>query len=92
VATQTQPRPLDDSRDLELLKKLAVAKKTLMAEIARRIVGQQEVVENLVAAILAGGHVVIVGVPGLAKTMLVQTLAEYCIVDMLAGEQLPRIC
>jgi MoxR-like ATPase len=76
VATQAQPRPLDDSRDLELLKKLAVAKKTLMAEIARRIVGQQEVVENLVAAILAGGHVVIVGVPGLAKTLLVQTLAE----------------
>ena len=65
-----------DSRDLELLKKLGVARKQLLAQIGRRIVGQVEVVENLVCAILAGGHVIIVGVPGLAKTMLIQTLSE----------------
>jgi MoxR-like ATPase len=45
-------------------------------QIGRRIVGHQEVIENLVAAILAGGHVMIVGVPGLAKTLLVQTVSE----------------
>jgi MoxR-like ATPase len=67
---------LNDSRDLELLKKLAVARKTLMQQIGRKIVGQHEVVENLICAILAGGHVLIVGVPGLAKTLLIQTLAE----------------
>jgi MoxR-like ATPase len=74
--TQASPRPVDDQRDLELLKKLAVARKTLIAQIGRRIVGHQEVVENLVASILAGGHVMIVGVPGLAKTLLVQTVSE----------------
>ena len=67
---------LDDSRDLEMLKKLAVARRALVAQIGRKIIGQQDVVENLVAAILAGGHVLIVGVPGLAKTLLIQTLAE----------------
>ncbi len=47
-----------------------------MQQIGRKIIGQTDVVENLVCAILAGGHVVIVGVPGLAKTLLIQTLAE----------------
>ncbi|MEO7966148.1 MAG: MoxR family ATPase [Gemmatimonadaceae bacterium] len=72
----TQPQALDDSRDLELLGKLSVARKALLHQIGRKIIGQQEVIENLIAAVLAGGHVVIVGVPGLAKTMLVQTLSE----------------
>ncbi|MBL8982758.1 MAG: AAA family ATPase, partial [Gemmatimonadetes bacterium] len=67
---------MNDARDLELLKKLAVARTTLKEQIGRKIVGQHDVVENLVCAILAGGHVLIVGVPGLAKTLLIQTLAE----------------
>ncbi|HMN09593.1 MAG TPA: MoxR family ATPase [Gemmatimonadaceae bacterium] len=73
---QAQAQALTDQRDLELLKKLSASRKALLAQIGRRIIGQQEIVENLVAAILAGGHVVIVGVPGLAKTLLVQTVAE----------------
>jgi MoxR-like ATPase len=67
---------VEDRRDLELLQKLAIARKSLISQIARRIIGHQEVVENLVASILAGGHVMIVGVPGLAKTLLVQTVSE----------------
>ncbi|MEP7346015.1 MAG: AAA family ATPase [Gemmatimonadaceae bacterium] len=59
-----------------MLKKLSVARRDLVAQIGRKIIGQQLVIENLVAAILAGGHVLIVGVPGLAKTLLIQTLAE----------------
>ena len=47
-----------------------------MAQIAQRIVGQQTVVDNLIAALLAGGHALLVGVPGLAKTLLVQTVAQ----------------
>ncbi|MBV6520690.1 MAG: hypothetical protein MNPFHGCM_00808 [Gemmatimonadaceae bacterium] len=76
MASQSIEKTLDDSRDLEMLKKLAVARKELIAQIGRKIIGQQEIIENLVAAILAGGHVLIVGVPGLAKTLLVQTVAE----------------
>jgi MoxR-like ATPase len=63
-------------RDLELLDRLAAARAALDAQIARRIIGQREVVDNLVAALLAGGHALLVGVPGLAKTLLVQTVAQ----------------
>jgi MoxR-like ATPase len=65
-----------DERDVELLDELARARSALMAQIAQRIVGQQTVVDNLVAALLAGGHALLVGVPGLAKTLLVQTVAQ----------------
>jgi MoxR-like ATPase len=66
----------DDSRDVELLDTLAAARAALNEQIARRIVGQREIVDNLVATILAGGHALLVGVPGLAKTLLVQTVAQ----------------
>ena len=48
----------------------------LRAEIARVIVGHDEVVEGTLVALLAGGHVLIEGVPGLGKTLLVRTLAD----------------
>jgi MoxR-like ATPase len=77
VSTQQAPaRPADDARDVELLDSLARARGALVEQIARRIVGQSAVVDNLVAALLAGGHALLVGVPGLAKTLLVQTVAQ----------------
>jgi MoxR-like ATPase len=48
----------------------------LRTEIARVIVGQQEVVEGVLLALMAGGHVLLEGVPGLGKTLLVRTLGE----------------
>jgi MoxR-like ATPase len=66
----------EDNRDLELLDQLATARAALNEQIARRIIGQREVVDNLVAAMLSGGHALLVGVPGLAKTLLVQTVAQ----------------
>lgn len=48
----------------------------LKAEIARVIVGQQEIVEGALLALMAGGHVLLEGVPGLGKTLLVRTIAE----------------
>jgi MoxR-like ATPase len=71
-----KPVPATDDHDLEMLARLQRAHADLKAQIARRIVGHHEVVDNLVAAILAGGHVILVGVPGLAKTMLIQTVAK----------------
>ena len=47
----------------------------LTREIGQRLVGQAEIVEGVVAALLAGGHVLLEGVPGLGKTLLVKTLA-----------------
>jgi len=64
------------SNDLELLERLSEAHKALATQIAQRIVGQSHIVDDLVAALLAGGHAMLVGAPGLAKTLLVQTVAE----------------
>ncbi len=66
----------DDSNDLALLDRLGSARRELAHQISQRIVGQTHVVDDLVAALLSGGHVVLVGVPGLAKTLLVQTVSR----------------
>lgn len=66
----------DDSGDVELLRRLMDVKKSLETEVGRRIIGQSDVVEGLLVTLLAGGHALIVGVPGLAKTTLIATLAE----------------
>ena len=62
--------------DIQQLERLASAVGSLRTQVARRIVGQQEVVDGILTAILAGGHALLVGVPGLAKTLLVSTVAE----------------
>ncbi|HEY0305429.1 MAG TPA: AAA family ATPase, partial [Longimicrobiales bacterium] len=63
-------------RDVALLERLGEVRQALESEIARRVVGQHTIVEGLLTALLADGHVLLVGVPGLAKTLLISTLAE----------------
>jgi len=70
--TATRPAP----SDVERLEQLAAAAERLRAQVARRIVGQSEAVEGILAAILAGGHALLIGVPGLAKTLMVRTVSE----------------
>jgi MoxR-like ATPase len=62
--------------DSELLEKAAQASKRLHEAIAERVVGQNEVIDLMLIALLARGHALLVGVPGLAKTLLVASLAE----------------
>src|SRR6058998_3223522 len=62
--------------DVELLERLADARRDLLTQIGQRIVGQREVLDGILTAIFSGGHALLVGVPGLAKTLMVQTLAE----------------
>ncbi len=64
------------NRDVELLERTAEVSASMRSQIEKRIVGQRDVVDELLVALLANGHVLLVGVPGLAKTLLVQTLAE----------------
>jgi MoxR-like ATPase len=71
----TQAATLAD-RDVELLERTAEVSEAMRAQIEKRIVGQRDVVDELLTALLANGHALLVGVPGLAKTLLVQTLAE----------------
>ena len=65
-----------DGRDLELLDRLAESRRALESEIGKRVIGQHRIVEGLLTALLADGHALLVGVPGLAKTLLISTLAE----------------
>jgi MoxR-like ATPase len=62
--------------DVQQLARLHGSVSRLRQQVARRIVGQEEVVDGIVTAILAGGHALLIGVPGLAKTLMVQTVAE----------------
>ncbi len=63
-------------RDVELLERAGEVSQALRTQVEKRIVGQREVVDELLTALLANGHALLVGVPGLAKTLLVQTLAD----------------
>jgi MoxR-like ATPase len=63
-------------RDLEAVAEIARARAEIRREVEKRIVGQHRVVEHLLVALFARGHCLFVGVPGLAKTMLIQTLAD----------------
>jgi MoxR-like ATPase len=62
--------------DREALGQLSQAAGRIRTEIGRVIVGQERVVEQLLIAIFSRGHCLLVGVPGLAKTLLVSTLAR----------------
>ncbi|MDB4939235.1 MAG: MoxR-like ATPase in aerotolerance operon [Labilithrix sp.] len=62
--------------DAELLGRAAGASKALHEAVAARVVGQEGVIELMLVALLARGHALLVGVPGLAKTLLVASLAE----------------
>ncbi len=71
--TATQPAQHDD---VQQLQRLLDAVTRLRTQVARRIVGQEEVVEGILTSILAGGHALLIGVPGLAKTLMVSTISE----------------
>ena len=63
------------SSDVEAAQALASAHKNLSAEISKVVIGQNDVVRQVLIAIFCQGHSLLVGVPGLAKTLLVQTIA-----------------
>lgn len=62
--------------DVQAIQSLVEKQKTLKAEIAKVIVGQEEVVNEIVLSIFSGGHALLVGVPGLAKTLMVNTISQ----------------
>ncbi|MCP4228086.1 MAG: AAA domain-containing protein, partial [Actinomycetia bacterium] len=64
------------SNDVAAVERLADAYRGLRDQIARRIVGQSAVIDQLAICIFSRGHALLVGVPGLAKTMMVSTLSE----------------
>jgi MoxR-like ATPase len=73
-----EPPPLADASrvNVEAITRLAEQRSRLTKQISKVIVGQQEVIDNVLLTIFCGGHALIVGVPGLAKTLLVRCLAR----------------
>ncbi len=71
--TAAESPPVDDA---ELVDRMREAGERVRAELRKVIVGQDEVVEQVLLSLFAGGNSLIVGVPGLAKTLLIQTLAD----------------
>jgi len=62
--------------NIQLVEKLQTDKEKLFQEISKVIIGQQEIVEHLFVSLLCRGHILLEGVPGLAKTLLIKTLSD----------------
>ena len=69
TATQT-------TTDMETAETLKTARENILTELKKRIIGQNEVIEQLLIALFSQGHCLLVGVPGLAKTLLISTFAQ----------------
>ncbi|MBN1383994.1 MAG: MoxR family ATPase [Elusimicrobia bacterium] len=67
---------MEKKTDVKLVEKLVEARKNIIEQIRNVIVGQQEVIDQILISIFSKGHCVIVGVPGLAKTLLISTLSD----------------
>ncbi|MBN2359379.1 MAG: AAA family ATPase, partial [Deltaproteobacteria bacterium] len=75
MVVATEPPPAAGS-DVELVAELSRARSLIAQQIHRRIVGQDDAIDHLLVSLFARGHGLFVGVPGLAKTLLIRTLAE----------------
>jgi len=68
------------AEDVELVKQMSKLTDAIRAEVGKVIVGQREVFDQLLMCMIAGGHALLIGLPGLAKTLMVATLAK--VLDM----------
>lgn len=67
--------------DLELVKRMQDGRDQIVSEIRKVIIGQSDIIDELLIALFGGGHVLVTGVPGLAKTLLIKTVADILQVD-----------
>src|SRR5688500_20197795 len=74
--TRTGGMAAESGVNVEAIQHLAAKRKALIEQLSKAIVGQREVIENVLLTIFCGGHGLIVGVPGLAKTLLVRSLGR----------------
>ena len=70
-----------NASDIEAVQRLQQAHRNITTELRKAIVGQDDVIEQLLTALFSGGHVLLVGVPGLAKTLLISSLARVLDLD-----------
>ncbi len=72
---------MNERSEMEMLAKFEEAYRKLKEQITRVIIGQEQVIDELLMALFSGGHCLLVGVPGLAKTLLVSTVAHCLSLD-----------
>jgi len=66
----------NESENVAALERLTAQRQALLKELGKAIVGQQDVIENVLLTIFSGGHALVIGVPGLAKTLLIRSLGR----------------
>jgi len=66
----------ETQKDLAVLEELAKARKSFFSEVGKVVIGQQKILDHILIALLARGHSLLVGVPGLAKTLIIKTLSD----------------
>ena len=72
----SQTREPGVKQDIQAVEKLQEARRRIHDEIGKVIVGQREVIDQLVICLLARGHSLLIGVPGLAKTLMISTMSR----------------
>ena len=70
------PADLDSPDDIALADKMKAGREQILSELHKKIIGQDEIIEQVLQTLFVGGNSLIVGVPGLAKTLLIQTMAQ----------------
>ena len=71
-----QPTDLESPDDIALADRMKAGREQILVELRKKIIGQQEVINETLLTLLVGGNSLIIGVPGLAKTLLIQTMAQ----------------
>ena len=73
---ETHTTDLEQEDDIALADRMRAGREQILAEIHKRIIGQREVIDETLLPLFVGGNSLIIGVPGLAKTLLIQTMAQ----------------
>ena len=76
ISTPSETIDIDQHPDVQGVRRAAEFRGQLQEQIGRIVIGQSEVVDHLLISLFSGGHSLLVGVPGLAKTLLVKTLSQ----------------
>src|SRR6476469_5033383 len=77
MTTAVAPHPgLDSADDIALADRLKAGHDQVLQELHKLIVGQEQVIELVLISIMSGGNSLIIGVPGLAKTLLINTISQ----------------
>ena len=74
--SKTEPTDLESPDDIALADRMKAGREQILIELRKKIIGQEEIINQALLTLFVGGNSLIVGVPGLAKTLLIQTMAQ----------------